>query len=640
MSALWINTAYQFKKDAEDSSSFCKNLIQSFENIYGHSPSQSEIRSWEDSIPRLAKLLEPPEFYNFLILIEMNMKVTQERADYILLGGNTNDPKGLIIEVKQWSKIGFAYNERIVSVFQNKETHHTHPIRQAENYKGKLLSFSDIGSKINWSCAAWLPNMGREGINTLRSNKHIPESGKERIFGTENHAELRRCIESHLLPASLNHDFAQKLSEAPASQTSHLFEYIAKHADEIITGNFQSLCHHGFAMTEEQEILFARILDSIEKGEEKLFLVQGQAGSGKTLMALHLLLRLGTTQKSVGLGVRSPNLLKVLRKILNAGPDDRISRLVRYIFTTGTDYTSGLINDREDQSYDVIICDETQRIQEKHIPDLLKLAPILVLFLDENQCINPKDDGTVKSFKELKGSKECIPYTLENPIRCRGGRAYHKWVEELITRSIKQPSSTKEFQKSYDLRILSSAEDLITALEEKRKANPENQVALIASYTESSGYKPYTERIGHNLESKWGHYKDCSLSIPWIDWKSKGKDGHVEYWLEKQSNHLNSVASIYGCQGFEADYVGIIWGRDYIYRKGKGWILGDPKHCYDTGYNLVTRKNEKQWCNNAITYLQNRYRIFLTRGIKGTYIYFEDEETGEYLKRLWNNICY
>lgn len=32
--------------------------------------------------------------------------------------------------------------------------------------------------------------------------------------------------------------------------------------------------------------------------------------------------------------------------------------------------------------------------------------------------------------------------------------------------------------------------------------------------------------------------------------------------------------------------------------------------------------------------LKNRYRIFLTRGIKGTYVFCEDDETAKFLQTL------
>ncbi len=111
------------------------------------------------------------------------------------------------------------------------------------------------------------------------------------------------------------------------------------------------------------------------------------------------------------------------------------------------------------------------------------------------------------------------------------------------------------------------------------------------------------------------------------------KSEYVNFWVRGKSNFLDQIASIYGAQGFESDYVGIIWGRDLLFRDNK-WVLGDPNHCYDTIDGLVSRGRNKTWCQDAMTLLKNRYRIFLSRGIKGTFIFCEDEETAEYLLRL------
>jgi DUF2075 family protein len=39
----------------------------------------------------------------------------------------------------------------------------------------------------------------------------------------------------------------------------------------------------------------------------------------------------------------------------------------------------------------------------------------------------------------------------------------------------------------------------------------------------------------------------------------------------------------------------------------------------------------------ALTLLKNRLRIFLSRGIKGTYVFCEDDETGEFLMNAYEN---
>ena len=106
---------------------------------------------------------------------------------------------------------------------------------------------------------------------------------------------------------------------------------------------------------------------------------------------------------------------------------------------------------------------------------------------------------------------------------------------------------------------------------------------------------------------------------------------YVPFWVEGRSNDLVSCASIYGAQGFELDFAGLIWGTDLIIRNGR-WAVGDPDDCYDGApgaKRLATIMRDHP--DEAIRLLGNRYRILLTRGIFGTAVYAEDAETREFL---------
>jgi len=166
-------------------------------------------------------------------------------------------------------------------------------------------------------------------------------------------------------------------------------------------------------------------------------------------------------------------------------------------------------------------------------------------------------------------------------------------------------------------------------------------VALVAAFTESPGdfknsHSCKNLRIGYPLYSGFELYKDFNGKIFWL---MNPKVDYVKYWVRGESNRLERCASIYGCQGFEADFVGVVWGRDFVYRNGR-WKLGD--NCEDGvgGVNSLKRlfsrakKGDKGAEERAIRLLINRYRIFLTRGIRGTYIFCEDKETGRFLKEL------
>ena len=106
---------------------------------------------------------------------------------------------------------------------------------------------------------------------------------------------------------------------------------------------------------------------------------------------------------------------------------------------------------------------------------------------------------------------------------------------------------------------------------------------------------------------------------------------------------IKNCASIYGTQGFEVDYAGFIWGRDFVIRNGK-WEIGS--HCEDfpsvarpdtLKYLIEQEADDPVKKEIAMTLLKNRLRIFLSRGIKGTYVFCEDDETRKFLIQNYVN---
>jgi DUF2075 family protein len=80
------------------------------------------------------------------------------------------------------------------------------------------------------------------------------------------------------------------------------------------------------------------------------------------------------------------------------------------------------------------------------------------------------------------------------------------------------------------------------------------------------------------------------------------------------------VGCVYTAQGFEFDYVGVIFGRDLVY--DAGW-RGNRKISHDS---VVKKASEAGFVN----LVKQTYRVLLTRGMKGCYVYFEDAATREF----------
>ena len=88
-------------------------------------------------------------------------------------------------------------------------------------------------------------------------------------------------------------------------------------------------------------------------------------------------------------------------------------------------------------------------------------------------------------------------------------------------------------------------------------------------------------------------------------------------------NGINQIGCVYTAQGFEFDYVGVIFGRDLVYRSGQGWV-GVKEESHD---KTVKRSKEQ-----FVDFVKNTYRVLLTRGMKGCYVYFMDDETRKYFE--------
>lgn len=93
---------------------------------------------------------------------------------------------------------------------------------------------------------------------------------------------------------------------------------------------------------------------------------------------------------------------------------------------------------------------------------------------------------------------------------------------------------------------------------------------------------------------------------------------------------LCEVGCPYAVRGFDFDYVGVLWLSDLKSREGR-WIV-DLEHVHETGLSRTRgkaskRRNDATARRRLMRALAQAYRILLTRGIRGVYLWFEDEET-------------
>ena len=114
------------------------------------------------------------------------------------------------------------------------------------------------------------------------------------------------------------------------------------------------------------------------------------------------------------------------------------------------------------------------------------------------------------------------------------------------------------------------------------------------------------------------------FAMPWETHdKIKPPKGYVRWyeWAYKPEG-IKQIGCIYTAQGFEFDYIGVIVGPDLKYDKEHDCLVGDPKGTRDPVLQRSTERFDE--------YVKNIYRVLMSRGLKGCYVYFVDKDTEQY----------
>ena len=95
-----------------------------------------------------------------------------------------------------------------------------------------------------------------------------------------------------------------------------------------------------------------------------------------------------------------------------------------------------------------------------------------------------------------------------------------------------------------------------------------------------------------------------------------------------QNEGVNQVGCIHSIQGWETDYVGVIIGPDLMWDDVRGCLCYNPK---GSNHDLTHKA-----CKENDQLILNTYRVLLTRGKKGCFIFACDPKVRDYFKRCLN----
>jgi hypothetical protein len=118
------------------------------------------------------------------------------------------------------------------------------------------------------------------------------------------------------------------------------------------------------------------------------------------------------------------------------------------------------------------------------------------------------------------------------------------------------------------------------------------------------------------------NFNKAWVPFPSIDQLPKNVPS-ASYWSIVPQG-INQVGNVYTLQDLKFDYIGVIFGKDLSYSDEESSWLSNPQTCTDEVLHASRKPLQ--------AHLLNHYRILLSRGIKGVYVFFMDHGTEAYFR--------
>lgn len=578
---------------------------------------ESEYRSWENSLRCMQLVLNDNEINDEChIAIEYQIPLTSKRVDFIITGKDDADIQhAMVIELKQWEKAERTSREDIVTTFlagNNRAV--THPSYQAYSYAKIIENFNESVSeeKINLHPCAFLHNYKEEYKNEVVNDLYSDAISLAPVFLKTDFANLRDFIKRYIKKSD-NGEMLYKIENGKIRPSKFLQDSLAS----MLSGNKE------FYMIDEQKVAFSTIKKLVEnaitKDEKHTIIVEGGPGTGKSVIAINLLAEL----KNYNVNYVTKNAAPRNVYFENLRKKDFKLNFIKNLFKG-----SGAYIDCTPNLFDCLIVDEAHRLNaksgifqnlgENQIKEIINASKVSVFFIDEDQVVTTSDIGSVDEIK--KWAKKCNSKVyhsddlkLVSQFRCNGSDGYIAFLDNLL--GIRETANYDLEGFDYDFKVFDDPNEMREALREKNAIN--NKSRMLAGYCyewvtkNNSNLDLYDIKLKNDFHAKWNF-------------------GNTNTWaIDKES--FEQVGCIHTSQGLEFDYVGVIIGKDLIYKDGA--VTTDYTKRAKTDQSL---KGIKSKGNYAIAdkIIRNTYKTLLSRGQKGCYVYCDDKN----LRKHFNEI--
>ncbi len=447
---------------------------------------------------------------------------------------------------------------------------------------------------------------------------------------------FQRLVESGQLTRSI-----------PELVNSDLFKY----------SPFKALTTDQAIAVEEILELFFHNLESNSTGNPVV--IQGDPGTGKTIVAVYLMKLLSDIARSnsdeapevdsvfadffqpgfremvqnlqIGLVIPQLSLRRTLKKVFSKTPGLNES-MVLDPFEVGSSKTV----------YDLLIVDEAHRLQQrnnqpaaqrniqyreinKHLFGLddskftqldwiYARSKTQIFLLDRAQSVKPADlDASAVSSLVDRAKSGAAFFTLTSQMRVEGGEDYIEYISSIMSDSYR---GNKKHFGSYDVKLFSSFSDMNNEI---RTRNIEMGLSRLVG-----GFAwPWKTRKGAAF--------DIELDGVQLAWNRRNYD-----WINSESS-IDEVGSIHTVQGYDLNFTGVIIGNDIGFDTSTNKIIFRRENYFDIKGKENNKVLGKKYSDEDLrVFVTSIYRVLLTRGVKGTYIYVVDDNLRNHLSQFFD----
>jgi DUF2075 family protein/predicted GIY-YIG superfamily endonuclease/SOS-response transcriptional repressor LexA len=414
-------------------------------------------------------------------------------------------------------------------------------------------------------------------------------------------------------------------------------EGISKHSIEHIDNSDLFKYSPYKSLTKEQSQGLFQILQSLATGKYQNTIVEGGAGTGKTILAIFLFKMLSNQLEDFSFkefGAEENIFLDLVNQIKEENKNPKMALVVpmssfrttlKKVFKNIKGLSASMVigpAQVSKEKYDLLVVDESHRLRRRvnlgayfgafdkacialkldkynasELDWVTMQSKHTVLFYDEGQSIKPSD-AKKEQFDVIKRKKDTSILKLKSQFRVKGGNAYVEYIDSLLHDKFKEDSSIFN-SKDYEFTMFDSLETMIEQIKLRDKESGLSR--LIAGY--SWEWKSNKDKDAFDIKIDDVQLKWNGTSNDWIN-----SDGAI-----------NEVGCIHTTQGYDLNYSGIIFGNEISFNPETKEIIVNEENYFD--------KNGKQSIKDPKelkAFILNIYKTIMLRGIKGTYIYVCD----------------